>query len=73
MIYIICLCIADNKMYIYTETGILVDRILYQNIADECGKPVGISENGLNLIFRKSDMSPDIYLVEVSINGLVLR
>ena len=38
-------------MYVYTETGILVDRISYREIAEKYGKPVEISENGLILIF----------------------
>jgi hypothetical protein len=33
-------------MYVYSETGRLVDRILYQEIADKCGKPESISEDG---------------------------
>ena len=70
--YILCLCIADNKMYVYTETGILVDRILYKEIAEKCGKPVGISENGLNLLFKKSSTSNEVYYVEMSIKGLKL-
>ena len=57
-------------MYIYTETGILVDRIKYHDIAAECGKPIAISENGLVLIFRKGDESENISLVKVSINKL---
>jgi len=48
---ILCLCISENKMYIYTETGILIDRISYVEIAKKYGKPVEISENGLILIF----------------------
>jgi hypothetical protein len=40
-------------MYVYTETGILVDRVSYRDIAEAYGKPIEISENGLILIFRK--------------------
>ena len=57
-------------MYIYTETGILVDRIKYHDIAVECGKPIAISENGLVMIFRKGEESENISLVNVSINKL---
>ena len=48
---ILCYCIPENKMYVYTETGILIDRISYAHIAEKYGKPVEISENGLILIF----------------------
>jgi hypothetical protein len=50
--YILCICINDNKIYVYTETGILCERILYDNIADKYGKPESISENGQNFMFR---------------------
>ena len=60
-------------MYVYTETGILVDRILYRDISEKCGKPVGISENGQNLIFRQSEIDPMLHMVEVTIRGLHVR
>lgn len=50
-------------MYVYTETGILIDRIDYSDIAHEYGKPVEISENGLILIFQKSAESTEIHLI----------
>lgn len=50
-------------MYIYTETGILVDRVSYIDIADKYGKPIEISENGLILIFRKGQDSSEIHLI----------
>jgi hypothetical protein len=50
--YILCLCVNYDKMYIYTETGILIDRIQYKQLANECGKPVTVSDNGLKMIFR---------------------
>ena len=68
--FILCLCIPDNKMYIYTETGILVDRISYADLAQKYGKPVEISENGLILIFRKGIDNPEIHLIMVHINKL---
>ena len=57
-------------MYIYTETGILVDRVSYQDLADKYGKPVEISETGLILIFQKSAEHTDIHLIQVHIDKL---
>ena len=58
-------------MYVYSETGILVDRVSYKKeIADKYGKPVEISENGLILIFRNGHDSPEIHLVIVHIDKL---
>ena len=57
-------------MYIYTEAGILIDRVGYQHLADKYGKPVEISENGLILIFQKSNESSEIHLIQVHIDKL---
>lgn len=70
--YILCLCLDDNKMYVYTETGKLVDRVLYQNIADKCGKPESISEDGQNIVFRVSERTKELYLVKIHIDRLEL-
>lgn len=59
-------------MYVYSETGRLVDRILYQEIADQCGKPESISEDGQNLVFRISDRTKELYLVRIYIDRLEL-
>lgn len=68
--YIICLCVAENKMYIYTENGILIGKVSYQDLADKYGKPVTISENGLILVFKKGHDSPIIHLLYIHINKL---
>ena len=52
--FILCLCVNDNKIYVYTETGILCERIVYDEIAEKCGKPESCSENGENFLFKKS-------------------
>ena len=65
---ILCLCIPENKMLVYSETGILIEYIHYQKLADECGKPICISENGRVLIFRRSDHDSVIYLVTIDLS-----
>ena len=50
--YIVCFCFTDSKIYVYTETGILIKRVLYLKLTELCGKPVTISENGTYFIFR---------------------
>ena len=69
-IYILCLNISDNKLYVYTDSGILVRRFKYNELAKKIGKPICISEDGLNMIFQKSYLSPEIFLVKMSILGL---
>ena len=50
-IYILCLNISDNKLYVYTDSGILVRRFIYKEMADKIGKPISISEDGQTLLF----------------------
>ena len=57
-------------MFIYTETGILIDRINYKDLAHRYGKPIEISENGLILIFQKHSESTEIHLIQVHIHKL---
>ena len=68
--FITCLCISENKMYIYTETGILIDRVDYSDLAESYGKPINISENGNILIFKKGIENPEIHLVLIHIDKL---
>lgn len=35
--YILCLCLDDCKMYVYSETGILIERIMYKEKAEKWG------------------------------------
>jgi len=57
-------------MYIYTETGILIDRIDYSDLAIKYGKPICISENGNVLMLRKGQDNPEIHLVYVHFDKL---
>jgi hypothetical protein len=71
--YILCLCINDNKMYVYGENSILVRRFTYEKIANKCGKPICVSEDGLSFVFQTSDLSNVIYIVQLSIDGLRVK
>ena len=57
-------------MYIYTEKGILIDRVDYSDIAEAYGKPINISENGSILIFKKGRENHEIHLVLIHIDKL---
>ena len=52
--FVLCICIQDKKMNVYSETGILIARHVYRELADKIGKPESISENGQFLLFRTS-------------------
>ena len=64
------MCINDSKLYVYTEMGILCDRISYEDMTIKYGKPECISENGQNFVFRKSSQSYDFNIISLSYKGL---
>lgn len=57
-------------MYIYSELGILIDRVDYNDLAELYGKPVTISENGTILLFRKGMENPEIHMIMVHLDKL---
>ena len=57
-------------MYIYSEMGILLDRVNYSDIAKKYGKPITISENGTIFIFRKGMENPEIHMIMVHLDKL---
>ena len=69
--FIVVFCFDLEKIYLYTETGLLVERIIYKEQAKEWGKPVTISEDARYILFRPSDFSSILHLVRVEISGLV--
>ena len=67
------MCIDDDKIYVYTETGILVRRITYSDLSEDYGHPQAISEDGKNILFTKSRTSPIIALTKMDIEGMHLK
>lgn len=65
--YIQCMCFNKTKMYIYTETGKLIDRYVYEREAATWGKPQAMSEDGKFILFRRSEKAFDYDLIEVGI------
>ena len=50
---------------VYGENSILLKKFDYKKISDECGYPVCVSDNGLNIVFQQYDFSGDVYLVSL--------
>jgi hypothetical protein len=64
------MCLDSNKIYIYTDTGILLSKIPYRDLAAKCGKPQELSENAQYFVFRKGDYNVEISIVKLTIEGL---
>lgn len=57
-------------MYVYSETGILCEKIDYRDITEIHGKPMAVSENGKNMLFIKCQKSNNISICEISYKGV---
>ena len=44
----------ENKFYVYSQNGLLLNRVNYSETIKKYGKVVVFSNNGLNLILKKS-------------------
>lgn len=69
--FIVCFCFNDSKIYIYSVTGILIQRVFYKKITEEYGKPVTVSEDGNYFIFRKSSSSELMHLIKVDLDRML--
>jgi hypothetical protein len=72
--YIICLEDDKSQLRVFGENGILRRLFKYDKISEECGSPVCVSDNGLIMIFEKSSVSKEIYVIKLSVEyGLTVK
>ena len=45
---------TEHKYYVYSQNGLLINRVNFSNYIKKYGNPVATSPNGLNFIFQKS-------------------
>jgi hypothetical protein len=45
---------TEHKYYVYTQNGLLVNRVNFTDLVNKYGEPVATSSNGLNFILKKS-------------------
>ena len=45
---------TEHKYYVYTQNGMLMNRVDYSDKIEKHGYPISTSSNGLNFIFQKS-------------------
>ena len=50
---IICMNETEYKYYVYTQDGLLINRVNFQDKVEKYGPPFCTSGNGLNFIFKK--------------------
>ena len=52
---IICMNYTESKYYIYSENGILLNRVNFENNVKQYGDPIATSHDGLKYIFMKKN------------------
>ena len=50
---IICINVSENKFYVYSENGLLLNRVNFSETIVKYGHIVAISNNGLTLVLKK--------------------
>lgn len=45
---------TEHKYYVYSQSGMLINRIDFKDKIENHGYPISTSSNGLNFIFQKS-------------------
>lgn len=57
---IICLNETESKFYVYTQDGLLINRVDFAALTHKYGKPIAGSNNGLNFIFKHVDQRKNL-------------
>jgi hypothetical protein len=69
--FIICMCVNDNKIYVYSETGVLCEKYDYQRQAEDWGRPHEVSEDAKIMMFKKANQTePQVTMVSIRVMGL---
>ena len=45
---------TEHKYYVYTQNGLLINRVNFADVVKKYGEPVSTSSNGLNFILKKT-------------------
>ena len=51
--FILAVNLTESKYYVYSEKGILLNRINFRQFVEFYGEPLTVSSNGLNYVFKK--------------------
>lgn len=45
---------TEKKYYVYTQNGLMINRVDFSELTEKYGNPVSTSSNGLNFILKKN-------------------
>jgi len=59
---------TSKKYFIYSEGGLLFNRIDYALISEKYGEQIQVSNNGRIFVFQKPDKTSEINILEMTID-----
>lgn len=62
---VIAINLTEQKFYVYSQSGILQNRIEFNREVEKYGEPCCVSSNGLNFIFKKTEQSLKDLLINI--------
>ena len=51
---IVCVNQTSQKLYMYNQAGILINRVVFNPLVEAYGEPLQVSNNGQMYVFKKS-------------------
>lgn len=64
---------TTNKMFVYTEAGVLVNRVDFNDLVYKYGEPIQVSANGLIFIFHKEEKKDQIHIFKLTKDGFIYQ
>lgn len=64
---IICMNLSEQKLYVYSQNGLLSNRVEYSDLVDKYGEMLATSNSGQSFIFYQK---PEVTIFKLSIFGL---
>lgn len=64
---IICMNLSEQKLYVYSQNGLLSNRVEYSDLVDKYGEMLATSNSGKSFIFYQK---PEVTIFKLSIFGL---
>ena len=53
---LVCMNQTEYKYYVFSQNGVLFNRVNFSDVVEQYGVPVAVSNNGQNFIFKKHNL-----------------
>ena len=69
--YMVSIDVSSNKYFIYSEGGLLCNRVDYSSLVGRFGVPIEVSNDGRNFIFCAPDKKSILHVLRLEISGFI--